>query len=359
MIFQRALLKEFTNLALAVFAALFAISITSTLVRVLGRAAGGQIPTEAVIATIGFTALNYLPVLLALTVFVSVLLALARSYRDSEMVVWFAAGRPLTAWVSPVLKFTLPVVVVIAVLSMFLTPWANERLESYRQELAQREDASRIAPGVFLESANADRVFFVESLSQDRGRVENVFVSFTQHGRAGVMVAREGYVETLANGDRFAVLVNGRRYEGTPGTPEYRVMNFERYRIRIEGKEAKREQVPIRAIPTGTLLREWTRQNSAEMLWRIALPLIALILALLAIPLSFVNPRASTSLNLMFAVFTYMVYTNLISIVQARVQQGRMTFQAGWWVVHAFMFLVFVVMLLRRMRLRLLPRFSR
>ena len=117
------------------FAALFAISLTSTLVRILGRAAGGKIPTDAVLATIGFTALNYLPVLLALTLFVAVLLALSRSFRDSEMVVWFAAGQPLTAWIWPVLKFSLPIMALIAGLSLFLAPWANERLENYRQQL--------------------------------------------------------------------------------------------------------------------------------------------------------------------------------------------------------------------------------
>ena len=359
MIFQRALIREFTQLAAAVFCALFAISLTSTLVRILGRAAGGSLPTEAVLATIGFTALNYFPVLLALTLFIAILLALSRSYRDSEMVVWFTAGQPLMAWIKPVLRFAIPMVIVIAGLSLFLAPWANERLESYRQQLASRDEASRIAPGVFLESANADRVFFVESLSEDKGSVENVFVSFRQHGKLGVMVANSGYVERQANGDRFAVLANGRRYEGTPGTPEYRVMDFERYLIRLESREFQQEKVSTKATPTIDLVREPTRDSLGELLWRIGLPLVALVLSLLAIPLAFVNPRASTSLNLLFAVFTYMVYTNLLSVAQAWVQQGRVSFQAGWWVVHAAMFILFVLMMVWRTRLRIVPRWRR
>lgn len=359
MIFQRALLREFSNLAAAVFAALFAIALTSTIVRILGRAAGGKIPTEAVLATIGFTALNYLPVLLALTAFVAVLLALSRSFRESEMVVWFSSGQPLSAWMKPVLMFVTPIAVVIAATSLFLGPWANEKLESYRQQLESREDTSRVAPGVFLESPKDDRVFFVESLSEDLQRVENVFVSFKQHGRLGVMVAKSGFVEKAANGDRFAVLMDGRRYEGTPGTAEYRVMNFERYAIRIEDREFRKESVSIRGVQTIDLLRDPTNGNKAELLWRIGLPLVALVLSLLAIPLSFVNPRASTSLNLMFAVFAYMVYTNVLSVAQAWVQQGKLSFAIGWWVVHAAMFAVFAVMLWWRMSLRRLPRFGR
>lgn len=358
-IFHRATLREFGNLAVAVFLALFAISLTSTLVRVIGRAAGGRIPTDAVLATVGFTSLNYLPVLLALTVFVAVLLALSRSYRDSEMVVWFAAGRPLYAWVRPVLIFALPIAVVIAALSLFLTPWANRELESFRQQLASREDTSRIAPGVFLEAASGERVFFVESLEKEGQRVENVFVSFRQHGRLGVVVAKRGYVEVAANGDRFAVLEDGRRYEGTAGTPEYRVMDFKRYLIRVEAKESPVDQVSVKAVSTFQLIASPTRDHLAELLWRIGLPLIAILLALLAIPLSFVNPRASTSLNLLFAVFIYMIYTNLLSVAQAQVAQGKLSFGMGWWVVHALMLTAFVLMLLRRMRTRLFPRWRR
>ena len=100
------------------------------------------------------------------------------------------------------------------------------------------------------------------------------------------------------------------------------------------------------------MIRSPTRENLAELLWRIGLPLVALILALLAIPLAFVNPRATTSLNLAFAVFAYMVYTNLLSVVEARVAQGKLPFAIGWWVVHAFMLLVFVLMVWYRTSLR-------
>ena len=113
MIFQRSLLREFGSYAAAVFSVLFAIVVTSQLVRMLARAAGGKIPSDAIFALIGFTALNYLPILLALTLFVSVLMAVSRSYRDSEMVVWSASGLPLTAWVRPVLIFAAPIVLVI------------------------------------------------------------------------------------------------------------------------------------------------------------------------------------------------------------------------------------------------------
>lgn len=352
MIFQRALLRELGNLVAAVFAVLFAITLTSVLVRVLESAVGGKLPTGAIVATIGFTAINYLPILLAISLFIAILMALSRAYRDSEMVVWFSSGLPLTAWIRPVLKFTVPFVAVIAVLSFFLTPWAQEKNETYRRQLAAQEDISHIAPGVFRESSNADRVFFVEAVPNDPQSVQNIFVSFRQHGRLGVMVSKHGYLETTPNGDRFAVLLDGRRYEGTPGTPEYRVMDFERYSVRIEAEEVRAGEVKVKARPTLELATDRNPGNLAELLWRIGVPLVALVLPLLAIPLAFVNPRASRSVNLLVAVFVYMVYTNLLSIAQSMVEQAQLRFEVGWWIVHAGMLAVLVFMFYWRMSLR-------
>src|SRR5437763_14301368 len=108
MIFHRALLREFASLAGAVFMALFAIALTTQLIRLLGKAAGGSIPTDAVLAFLGFFALGALPVLLSLTMFISVLMTLTRGRGDSEMVIWFCSGLSLPAWLKPVMMFALP-----------------------------------------------------------------------------------------------------------------------------------------------------------------------------------------------------------------------------------------------------------
>jgi lipopolysaccharide export system permease protein len=349
-IFQRALIREFSSLALAVFSTLFAVTLTTQLIRLLGQAANGRVVSEGVLALLGFSAVNYLPVLLSLTLFISVLMALSRSYRDSEMVVWFCAGQSLLSWVRPVAIFSAPVIVLIALLSMLLSPWAVGMSEAYRKQMDNRDDIARVSPGVFREAGSAERVFFVEAIDGDESNVQNVFVAQTVKGRLTVMVSQRGFRETSESGDRFVVLLNGRRYDGTPGLPDYRVMDFERYAIRIEAKEAVVPPVSTKALSTFALIQEQSRANLAELLWRIGLPLSALTLVLLAIPLSFVNPRASRSLNLIFALLIYMAYSNLISIAQAWVLQGRVSFASGWWVVHAGMLAVLAMLFFRRMR---------
>ncbi|HMV52258.1 MAG TPA: LPS export ABC transporter permease LptF [Rhodocyclaceae bacterium] len=348
MIFKRSVQREFANTAAGVFVALFAILITTQLIRLLGQAAGGKLASEGVLALLGFGALNYMPVVLTLTVFVSILLTLSRSYRDSEMMVWFSSGLPLTAWVSPVLRFSLPIIFVIALLSLFLSPWALQKSAEFRGKLASRDDVSQISPGNFRESSDGNRVFFVDGMAEDASHVKNVFVSSMQHGRLGVMVAAEGYTETAPNGDRFLVLQRGRRYEGVAGTPDYRESEFEAYSIRIEQKEAPEVGASARTMRFHKLFREPTLANLGEIVWRIGLPVSALVLALLAIPLSFVNPRAGRSLNLILALLIYVTYSNLTKMVQALVAQGKVSFIVGLGAVHLVMVVVLLALFWRR-----------
>lgn len=349
MIFQRAALREFANTAIAVFVALFAIMLTTQLIRLLAQAAGGTLASEAVVALLGFSALNYLPVLLSLTLFIAVLMSLSRSYRDSEMLVWFSCGQSLTAWVRPVLTFALPMVATISVLALFLSPWALSKSAEYRQKMDNRDDVTRVAPGAFKESAGADRVFFVEAVSGNDALVRNVFISSVQHGRLGVMAAARGHQESLPNGDRFLVLENGRRYEGTPGQADYRVMHFERYAVRIETREAQGIAVTPKNLTLLQLVIDPTAPNLGELLWRLGVPLAALNLALLAIPLSFVNPRAGRTNNLIFAILIYMIYSNLISISQVWVAHGQLAFEVGVWLVHVVMFVLLLLLFSRRL----------
>ena len=355
MIFLRTLLREFANLAVAVFLSLFMIALTTRLIRLLGQAAGGKIPSDAVVAFLGFSALNLLPVLLSLTLFISVLLALNRSWRDSEMVIWFNSGLSLAAWIRPVLIFAAPLVAVIAVLSFFISPWAAEKSEQYRSRIDSRDDISRVEPGSFGESRNSERVFFVESIAGDKNSVQHVFVNSTQHRRTGVMMSERGFTEFAPNGDRFLVMLSGRRYVGTPGDADFRLMEFERYATRIQTKEGDEPVATNKSTSTLGLIESPTRGNHGELLWRVGVPVSSLLLALLAIPMSFVNPRAGRSVNLLFALLTYMVYSNLLSVSQARVAQGKLAFGTGLCLVHGVMLVVLLVLFAQRMSLFRMP----
>jgi lipopolysaccharide export system permease protein len=353
MIFRRSIVAELTSTASAVFTVLFSILFSVGLVRILGQAAGGRVDNQAVFQLLALTALTWLPVVLTLTLFISVLMTLSRAYRDSEMVVWFASGQSLLSFLGPVMRFAWPIVVAVALLSMFVTPWATNQVEDLRERFTKRDDVSRVAPGRFIESGGADRVFFVESVDFESSQVRNVFVSMRSQGRDGVIVASKGLVEVAPNGDRYLVLEQGRRYEGRPGSAEYRTMEFERYSLRLESRPDR--PLGERSAKTRTmqqLLAEPTSFAKAEILWRLGIPIAALVVTLLAMPLAYTNPRVGRSFNLIIAVLAFAIYLNALNTVQAWVQQDRVGFSVGVWIVHAVVLLFVGALFARRVYLQ-------
>jgi lipopolysaccharide export system permease protein len=337
MIFRRALQRELVSTAGAVFTTLFTITITVMLIKILGQAAGGKVSSQDVIALIGFAALKYLSVILILTGFISVLVVVTRSYQDSEMVVWFASGLSLSRWIAPVLSFGMPIIVLIAVLSFVVTPWANRQSAEFKERFEKREDIAKVSPGKFQESSSsADRIFFVEGISGDATKVRNVFVNTVQNGSTSVVVAREGTIAIDGRGDKFLVMNQGRRYDGILNQPDFRVMEFERYGVLVSRQsQSLVGDMSARSLSMPELLAGLKNNfNRGELLWRVALPVMGLLLMLLAIPLGFVNPRGGRSINLLIALLLFVIYSNMVSVFQAAVVQERMQLTLAWWPIH-------------------------
>lgn len=340
MLFQRALLRELTGTGIAVFLVVLAIGISRQLVRMLDLAAGGSVPTDSVFALLGFSAIFYLPLVLSVTLFLAVLLVLTRAYRDSEMIVWFTSGLGLTAWIRPIFLFAAPLVMIIGVLSLGLSPWAEEKTQEYKRILESRNEATALAPGLFKEARSADLIYFIESFDPLSNRINNVFIQSIENGKSVVTAALSGYLDTLPTGEIYLVLEKGRRYEGEAGSPEFRIVDFAKLGRHIETAAAKADAPTMKSMPTMELIRKPGPQPEAELFWRLALPIMSLLLTFIAIPLSYVNPRIGRSFNLMVAILVFATYYNWISFGQSHLGQGNIGLAAATLMTHGLMALI-------------------
>lgn len=357
MLFRHSLLKELISTAAGAFLILLGIVIAQRAGYLIQLASKGMLPSDAITTMLGFNLVKFLPMLLSLTLFLSILMTLSRWYRDSEMIIWFSAGLSITSWIRPIISFAIPVITFISILSLFIMPWATSKGEDYRVQLESRDDLALISPGVFKESSFAERVFFVESFDELGKVVRNIFVQSVQHQKLGIIVAEKGSRLTEKNGDNFLLMLNGRRYEGLPNAAEFSTTEFEKYVIRVKAAEATKE--PTRTISKSSkeLFQHRDNANSAELQWRIAIPISALVLAFLAIPLSAVDPRAGRSANFAFAIVIYLIYNNLLSIMQALIAQGKFNAAVGLWPVHLLFSTLAIYMFYQRaQQLPMLPK---
>lgn len=339
MIYRRNFIKELSLTAIGIFVVLLAVLVSTQAVNLLGRAADGRVAADAVAALIGFWTLGMTPLLLVLTAYISILAVLTRFWRDSEMSVWLSCGLALKQWLRPVLQFALPFALIIAVMQISVLPWAELRSREFAEILKQKQELSLVSEGEFRSLGKRNgRVYFVETFDTESGVMKNLFLrERDDKGRENTVFAKEGRF-SLADNKRTLELTQGYRYSGTPGQADYNEVSFERLSLIIS--TAPKLINPIdhrRTIPTADLIGSSQTQHQAELMWRVSLPLAALILSIFAVPLSYFNPRTGHTYNILIAIGVFLVYQNGLTFLRNAVEEGRIGFWTGLLPPHIVM----------------------
>lgn len=358
-LFKRAVFSEITSHAGIVFSTLLVVWLSVLIVRLLGEAANGDIGANVMLGLAAFSSITALPVILSVTLFVAVLTTVTRSYRESEMSVWFASGLSLGQWLWPVMRFALPVAAVVSVLTLTASPWAYGQIAEYRQRFEQRSDLSKVSAGQFIETDDGRRVFFAESPTRPDDELGRVVARIIEPDWLSVVTAESAAIRTEANGDRFLVLGPGHRYDLKPDSPEMRMLDFDHYGVRIESRsdpgalEARRQQAlqQIKARPSLDLISQGDPESLSQLMWRLSLPLAVLNLALIALPLGAVNPRLGRSGDLLIAGLLALLYMNLINLSRGWIANGTLSFGVGLWLVHAVFLALGLGLMWRRVRM--------
>jgi lipopolysaccharide export system permease protein len=220
-------------------------------------------------------------------------------------------------------------------------PWANSQTQELKERYGKRGDLERVAPGQFQESASGTRVFFLDKDTPDNKSGKNIFIATNEHGTETVTAARSGQVVQIGNG-QFLLLGNGQRMETpTTGPKDIRISEFDEYAARVGGPElASRDSAPAKTRSTLALVMEPTPVNLGELGWRLGLALAAFNFVVIAVIVSNVNPRAGRSGNLVFALFAFVIYYNLLNIGQSWVTTGRAGFTAFMLALHGGVFVL-------------------
>lgn len=323
MLFHSSLRKELSRTFGATFVVLVTIVMTMMLIRTLGLASRGSVNPSEVFLVMVYTVIGYLPTILSLSLFISIVGTLSRMYRDSEMVIWFSSGRGIADFAAPLFGFAWPVLVLIAALALVGWPWANSQTQGMRDQYERRSDLDRIAPGEFQESSGRSRVFFVDKDTANGTTASNVFISSTEKNRHIITSAKSGRIETI-EATRYLLLSNGQRLENPFDKSGLKLSEFETYGARV-GTETRvqEDERPTRSRATLSLLAEPSAPNRGELGWRIGMTLAAINFVLLALAIASVNPRVGRSGNLLFALFSFVIYYNLLNLGENWVSSGR------------------------------------
>jgi lipopolysaccharide export system permease protein len=326
MLFHSSIHKELARSFGATLVVLATVVMTMTLIRTVGEASRGAFNPTDVMIIMGYTVLAEMPTILSMSLFIAILAVLTRMYKDSEMVIWFGSGRGLTSLLAPLMRFAWPILAIILVLAFLVLPWAYGRIEDLRDRFEKRGDIARIEPGQFQESANGDRVFFIEKNSINQQTGSNVFIATNEPNKQTITSARSGRIEVIGQ-DKFLILENGQRLEQKTGKSEVTVTMFEQYGARVGADDTSaRSYVPATSLNTLILLEQPTPQYLAELAWRIGLVLAAFNFVVIGLAVAGTNPRVGRVANLGFAFLIFVAYFNFLVLGKSWIESGRVQF---------------------------------
>lgn len=337
MILFRYLTREVLLTMSAVAGILLLVIMGSRFIRYFSDAAEGDIPVTILGSLMVFHLPGFMELVLPLAFFLGILLAYGQMYMNSEITVMVACG------MSPLrlLRVTLLPASVVAVLvgfcSLWLTPAGALQTAATLEEQRSRLDVSVLAPGRFQDFGGG-RTAYISDFSSDGTEMQEVLVHErpnTENPHSFVTRAGSGYQETrVETGSRFLILENGERYGVVPGQQDAQRLTFERYTMRLGLSRGLQEFDSIEYATTAALWDDSNPRAQAQFQWRTGLPFMVFVLALIAQPLSRVNPRQGRFAKLLPAVFLYVAYLSLLLAAVDAIGSGKLSPLVGVWPVH-------------------------
>jgi lipopolysaccharide export system permease protein len=346
-ILDRYVFREVAGTWLAVTGVLLAILVSNQLARILGLAASDGLPQQVVMTLIGLTSIQNLTVLMPIGTLLAVMMSLGRLYHDSEMAAIRACGSGPERLYVPVMVLAAIVAAGLAWLAFDIAPTAYGKAIDLKRQALREAQFGQLEPGKFRTFAGGAAVFYAER-ADDAGVLYNVFIERRDGDKVEIAVAGRA-VHRIEEDGRLHVIVlsDGERYDGVPGEPNFRRLRFSEHGIpvRVPDPDAGRRRPESKT--TAELFASSDPDDQSELQWRFSLPLMVILLAFLAVPLSALRPREGRYARVAVAILVYFAYANLIATVRIWIEKGQLDPGFGLWWVHLLL-LAFSLYLLHR-----------
>ncbi len=356
MIIFKYLNKQLLVTLSAVAFVLMLVLLTSRLVRYIAEVASGDIAPQFLFYLIAFRLPDILLMVLPISLLLAILLVFGRMYLDNEMSVFSASGMSLKKLSLYAMASILLISFVVASLSFFLAPWGLRKVDQLFVENANRTVFETLRAGRFSPMGEDGLTLYAEKLSDDRKVMGDVFLARETRDKGAnfQITAERGHLEIKEDTfSKYLILQNGYRYEGDPGNRDYRVTKFDTFGIKLSAPPEEIKENGTRGMATEELLNLDDLSKVAELQWRIALPLLVPIIALLGIPLSRVSPRQGRFYFIIPAMLFYFAYLVLLSSMKTAVEENNISPWLGLWWVH-LMFLGLAVLVFLNMHKKIL-----
>jgi lipopolysaccharide export system permease protein len=345
-IIDRYIARELLSTFLAVVFVLLIIVLSTEIVHLLKWLSQGVIPISAFLAYLLNSLFEFGVILIPLSLLMAILLAFGRLYRDSEMAALSSSGIGPWQLYRPLMLVAVPVTLLLMLLLLYIKPIITYQRALISAEVQSRAEVDTLMVGQFNRSSE-NAVLFLESEDKHNNRIQNVF--FHQKRDTGNHVDLARSTSTWYDSDqrRYMMMHNGVHYTGEPGKADYRIIEYQDYGVHID-KKAVHVHLSEKSKSVAELWQSDNLVDKAELQWRLTLPLATIIVAFMALPLSYTTPRSGRYSKLALALIIYLVYSNMLSISDTWIVQGKVPVWVGTWWVHLVAIAIMLLMFWRQ-----------
>lgn len=330
MIINRYLYQEILQpfFAICTLLALIFGSYSATIF--LNEAAAGILPAHTVLTLILLKVLIALEILLPMSLYLAIIVALGRLHSDHEMVALAAVGMGSYRILTIVFRLSLMIALLVGLLSLFVRPWAYARTYEIENQTERAPTLEQVKPGHFFTDTNGKQVIFAQQ--RDDGYIQKVFLQSEEAEKLRVIYAQRAWQAPVTKeGRSHFVFEEGHLYKlDREGSQDF-WLTFKRLDLYLSLPQDESSDYKRKAIPTWTLSHAETLKAIAEFQGRLINPLSTLGLGLLAVPLSRVAPRKGRYGRLLMGTLVFAGYYNLRSLTQTWVEQALIPPTIGMW----------------------------
>ena len=337
MIIIRYLVRETFKSQLAILFILLLIFFCQKLVRILGAAVDGEIPTNLVLSLLGLGVPEMAQLILPLSLFLGLLMTFGRLYTESEITVMYACGLGKSVLVKTAMILALFTGAIATINVMWLSPWSARHQEEVLAEAKANPGVAALAQGQFQQTKDGRLVLFIENVKG--ANFEDVFLAQTRPGgntRPSVVVADSGKLSVRADGSQVVTLNSGTRFEGTALLRDFRITDFKDYQAVVGHQSVALDPGNTSQMSVATLWGHDQPEYRTELQWRLTLVMSVIIMALMVVPLSVVNPRQGRVLSMLPAMLLYLIFFLAQSSMRSSAANGKIDPVLGMWSINLF-----------------------
>ena len=345
MILIRYLIKEVFKSQIAILLILLLIFFSQQFGRVLVAAANRNVPADLVFSLLGLGMPTMAQLMLPLCLFIAILLTFGRLYAESEITVMRACGVGQRILVKVALIMSLLTAGIAAYNALWLSPWAIQKQVNMVEDAKANPTVGVLSSGQFISTNNNNVVLFIDKIKDNQIRNVYLFQMTPQkQTKPSVITAEKGELIALPNGDQVLNLKNTKRVEGTSALPDFRITHFDEYQAYLGYQSAENTNDEVAELTLSQLIDLDSSSAKAELHWRITLILAVPLMALIAVPLSRVNPRQGRFAKILPALLLYLIYFLLQSSFKSAGSAGKLEAELLMPLVNIGFFLLAVVL---------------